>query len=261
MSELVIEVADFSYGVAGKSILNRVSFSVERGEYLGIIGPNGAGKTTLLKCLMRINVGGQGAVRIAGRPLVDCSQKELARYLSYVPQADGRLFPFTAREFVMMGRYPHLSPFSSVSSKDDKEVDEALQVTGMSDFADRAVGTLSGGERQKLFVAAAVAQGSDVILLDEPTAFLDPKHQAEIEGMLRRLNKDGGVTLVTVTHDVNSAALQCDKVLALKAGRVAHHGPAAGIMDNSVLQPVFDKEFVFATHPHRNVPVVVPDGV
>jgi len=238
-----------------------VGFLVQQGDYLSIIGPNGAGKTTLLKCLDRIWTGATGSIRVHGRELADYAQKELARVMSYVPQADGRFFPFSVREFVMMGRYPHLSPFTSVGSDDEKVVDEALELTGMVSFCTRAVNTLSGGERQKLFIAAAVAQGAEILLLDEPTTFLDPKHQAEIHRVLRELNRSKGATIVSVTHDINSAALASNRILGLKEGSVVYDGPAADVMNNEVLSRIFDKEFLFVEHPGSGGLLVVPDGV
>jgi iron complex transport system ATP-binding protein len=135
----IIEIDNYSYSIGDNMILRDVSFEVAEGEYLSIIGPNGAGKTTLLKCIDRIYRGGRGAIRILGKPLESYSQKELARLISYVPQADERLFPFTAREFVLMGRYPHLSPFSSVRPEDLEEVDRVMELTSTRGFAHRNV--------------------------------------------------------------------------------------------------------------------------
>ncbi|MEN6498247.1 MAG: ABC transporter ATP-binding protein, partial [Thermoguttaceae bacterium] len=151
----MIDVRDFSFCIGKKTILRDVSFSVSEGEYLTIIGPNGAGKTTLLKCLDRILTGGSGTIEVYGRPLASYSQKELAQRISYVPQADGRVFPFTVEQFVLMGRYPYLSPFSTVSRADWGVVRETLHRTGIEEFAQRLLGTLSGGERQKVYIAAA----------------------------------------------------------------------------------------------------------
>ncbi|OHB70595.1 MAG: ABC transporter ATP-binding protein, partial [Planctomycetes bacterium RBG_13_63_9] len=208
----VIRVRDFSFRMGRKEILRDVSFDVCEGEYLAIVGPNGAGKTTLVKCLDRILVGGTGRIEICGRPLAAYRRRELARLISYVPQADGRVFPFPVEQFVLMGRYPYLTPFSAVSKEDRAVVRRAMQQTGTSEFADRLLGTLSGGERQKVFIAAALAQEAQILLLDEPTTFLDYRHQAEIIELLARINRSAGVTVLAVTHDVNQAALQSDRI-------------------------------------------------
>jgi len=259
MAVPAIETVQYSFSVAGKKILDRVSFSVEEGEFLSIIGPNGAGKSTLLKCIMRINRGGEGDIRIRGKPLARYSQKALAREVSYVPQGEAGQFPFTVQEFVLMARYPHLSPFTSVGRGDRKVVEDALELTGTAQFADRKLGTLSGGERQKLFIAAALAQGASLMLLDEPTTFLDPRHAGEVLCLLGKLNREQGVTVVSVTHDINAASLLSSRVLALKAGKVAYLGNPCDLMCNEVLEGIFDKRFLFVAHPEGLGQMVVPE--
>jgi iron complex transport system ATP-binding protein len=259
MTKAIIEARDIYYGVGRKEILKGVSIEVREGEALSIIGPNGAGKTTLLKCLNRILRPDEGEIRLADRRLSRYSQTAVARLVGYVPQADGRLAPFSVHEFVMMGRYPHLSPFSSVTSKDEQAVDSALEMTGMGDFAERRLATLSGGERQKVFIAAALAQEARILLLDEPTTFLDPHHQADIYNIIRRINKDG-VTVVSITHDVNSAALSSDRIVALKEGQVVFVGSPEELMTESNLAMIYDKRFLFAAHPTKGTPLLVPEG-
>jgi iron complex transport system ATP-binding protein len=254
---VVIAIRDFSFRVGEKPILRGVSFSVRSGEYLSIIGPNGAGKTTLLRCLDRILTGGSGRIEVFGRPLGDFTQKELARRLGYVPQADGRVFPFTVEQFVLMGRYPYLSPFSSIRREDREAVRDALQMTGTRQFQDRLLDTLSGGERQKVFIAAALAQGADVLLLDEPTTFLDYRHQAEIRELLARVNHSG-TTIVAVTHDVNRAVLDSDRIVALREGSVAFCGRPEDVMQPSVLGRIYGTEFLLVEHPHAALPMIVP---
>ena len=261
MPSPIVETRDFSFSFGREPVLRDVSFTVQEGEVVSIVGPNGAGKSTLLKCLDRILPGGTGSISLKGRPLHDYSQKELAALISYVPQADARALPFTVMEFVLMARYPHLSPFTSVKPADHAAAREALVVTGTEGFADRFLGTLSGGERQKVFIAAAIAQGAEVLLLDEPTTFLDPRHQDDIHRTLRRINAESGATIISVTHDINTAALFSGRVLALKAGAVAFCGPAAEIMDNSVLERIFGKRFIFAAHPVSGRRLVVPEEV
>jgi len=261
MPDPIIEVRDYSFSFGRTQVLRNVSVSIDAGEMISVIGPNGAGKSTLLKCLDRILTGGTGTMRVSGRDLNAFTQRELARLMSYVPQADGRQFPFTVREFVTMGRYPHLSPFSSVREEDRLAVDEAMALTGVADFAEREVMTLSGGERQKVYIAAALAQGARILLLDEPTTFLDPHHQDDILRTLLRVNRESRATIVSVTHDINVAAFFSDRVLALRGGQVAFCGPAAELMDNAVLERIYAKRFLFARHPVSGKPVVVPEEV
>ncbi len=259
-AEIAVDVRGFSFRLGRTQILHDVSFSVRVGEYLSIIGPNGAGKTTLLKCLDRILVGGTGEIDVLGRPLHSYRQRELAHRISYVPQADGRLFPFTVEQFVLMGRYPYLSPFSSVSSRDRDAVGEAMQMTGTAEFADRLLGTLSGGERQKVYIAAALAQGANVLLLDEPTTFLDYRHQKEIRDVLVRANAQSGVTIVTVTHDVNRAVLDSDRIVALREGRVVFSGRPREVMQPAVLRQIYQTQLLLVEHPGTKLPVIVPDA-
>jgi iron complex transport system ATP-binding protein len=259
MENLVIEIERFSLSIGGKDILKDISFTVTEGEYLSIVGPNGAGKTTLLKCVDRIQKGGCGDIRIAGKTLEKYSQKELARKVSYVPQADGRLSPFTVYEFVMMGRYPHLSPFSSPGKEDRDAVHDALAMTGTLVFEDRLLGTLSGGERQKVFLAGAFAQGATVLLLDEPTTFLDPKHEADVHRLLARVNRERGMTIVSVTHDINSAVVTSRRVVALKDGAVAFCGRAEEFMNNNILQYIYERSFLFVRLPRDGKAIVAPD--
>jgi iron complex transport system ATP-binding protein len=260
MAMPIIEMTRFSFSIAGKEILSDISFAVSEGEYISIVGPNGAGKTTLLKCLSRIHRGGCGDIKIAGRSLKKYSQRELALQVSYVPQADGRNSPFTVYEFVMMGRYPYFSPFSSPSAADKNAVRDSLAITGTSEFEERYLRTLSGGERQKIFIAAALAQRARILLLDEPTTFLDPKHEADIYGLLARVNRERHVTVISVTHDINSAVLTSRTVMALKDGAVAFCGPAEEFMNNDILQEVYDKAFALVKHPLHGRTIVAPEA-
>lgn len=256
----IIEVEDLSLYIGDRPILKGVSFDVGAGDYISVIGPNGAGKSTLLKCLIRIHVGWKGSVHIKGRPLGQYTQRELARLVSYVPQAGDQVQPFTVREFVLLGRYPYMTPFSSPSREDEKAARRALEVTGMEGFAERRMTTLSGGERQKALIAGALAQSAEILFLDEPTTFLDPKHQREIIGILRRINTEHGTTIVSVTHDVNNAALFSCDIIALKNGAVAFNGPPERIMNNDTLMDVYEEPFTLIPHPRTGTPVIVPEA-
>ncbi|MBN1868471.1 ABC transporter ATP-binding protein [Candidatus Sumerlaeota bacterium] len=261
MTQPIVEIESLSFRIGRKPILRDVSMSVGEGEYWCVVGPNGAGKTTLLKCLDRIYSGTEGAIRIAGRPLREYSQKNLAKLMSYVPQADAATSPFTVHEFVMMGRYPHLSPFSSIRKTDEEAVRRALELTGSIEFVDRRLDTLSGGERQKVHIAAALAQEPRILLLDEPTTFLDYRHQADILALLKRINRESGATVVAVTHDVNCALLSSDRILALKRGSVVYSGEASGVLDEGVLARIYDAAFEFIRHEATGRTIVAPQGV
>jgi iron complex transport system ATP-binding protein len=255
----IIEIEDFCFFIGDVPILRDVTLTIERGDYLSIVGPNGAGKTTLLRCIDKVFTGGTGSLKIKGMPVDSYTQGTLARLVSYVPQADPTRLPFTVHEFVMMARYPHLSPFSSVTSEDEHIVGEAMLRTGIEKFRDRLLGSLSSGERQKVFIAAALAQETEIILLDEPTTFLDYRHQLEVGGLLARINRESGTTIVSVTHDINSAALVSSRIAALKAGRVVFCGTPEELMKNEVLEDIYGKAFLFTSHPQKGIPIVVPE--
>ena len=260
MRKLQIDIRNLTLQFNGKPILQDVSFQIFERDYLSIIGPNGAGKTSLLKCLMRIYPITSGEIFFLGKPLQEFSQKNLARLISYVPQSDGRYLPLTVLDFVLLGRYPHLHPFGSFTKEDLKIARDALEITQISHLSQRQLSTLSGGERQIAFIAAALAQGADILLLDEPTTFLDPRHEQEVYQILKQINKSMGKTIITVTHDINSAALRSDRVVILKNGTVQYVGSADKIMDNQILARAYDKPFLFTEHPLTKQRIIVPEA-
>lgn len=253
-----IEVDHLSYVLPKKDILRDVSFRVLKGECLSIIGPNGAGKSTLLKCINRILRLSQGTISVNGTPLDEYTQPQLAQQLGYVPQADSSFLPFTAFEFVLMGRYPHLSPFSTVSRRDKEIAHEALRQTNADDLAERSLNTLSGGERQKVFIAAALAQEAEILLFDEPTTFLDYKHQVEIAKLMKQMNQREGMTLVSVTHDINAALHLGGQILALKEGEIAFQGSAESLLDDDTLEGIYGTPFHRIDDPDGGGQIIQP---
>jgi len=255
-----LEIANLSLSIGGADILKDVSFDIPQGAFLSVVGPNGAGKTTLLRCVMGVIRGWTGDVLVGGSPLESYRPRHLARLVSYVPQSDEMVFPFTGRELVMMGRYPYLSPFTRTNRADIEVVERTLEATGTSSLADRDMRTLSGGERQKILIAGALAQEAGTMLLDEPTTFLDPRHTDEILSILTDLNRSG-VTIVMVTHDINHAVHYAGSVTALVDGRVAFNGSTGDLMKKEVLSSVYGKEFTRVMHPESGKMMVLPgDG-
>jgi iron complex transport system ATP-binding protein len=250
------EKLSFAYGEG--AALSDVSFTVAKGERFFIVGPNGAGKSTLIKIMGGL-FRGEGRLLFEGRPLGDWRRRDLAKRVCYVPQGvDGGL-AFTVRQFVGLARYPHLSFFSSHTAEDDTAIAAAIDRTGVTRLADRPMGRLSGGERQRALVAAALAQGADAMLMDEPGAYLDPKGNHDLTGLMKELNESLGVTLVVVTHDVNQAALHGDTTLGLRDGRVVYAGPAGDLMTGGRLAALYDRSFTLVPHPITGAPVVAPD--
>ncbi len=258
MTAPAFDVRRLTVRIDGAPILSAVDVAVGRGEFLSVIGPNGAGKSTLIRCLAGLIAPRGGEIVLAGRPLGAYSKRALARVVSYVPQADARELPFSVRAFVEMGRYPHLGSWASLRPTDLEAVGTALARTDTLHLADRPVGSLSGGERQRVLIAAALAQGGSVLLLDEPTTFLDYRHQMRILELLESLHSSEGLTIVTATHDLNWTVAVSDSVLALRGGRVLFHGPSAEVFSQDRLEAIFANRFNLVEVGDRAVPLVLP---
>ncbi len=240
------------------TLLDDISFDIGAGEFLTIVGPNGAGKTTLLRVLDRLIKPSTGTIMLEGQDLGQFGRRELARMVSFVPQTDLGGGEFTVRAFVEMGRYPYLGPWEPLGTEDRGAVEKALATTEVSHLGDRLLGTLSGGERQRTLIAAALAQGGKILLLDEPTSFLDYRHQVQVLDLLDHLNRKLGYTLVVVTHDLNATVGRSDSVLALKGGRVAFAGPPEGLLNVDRLASIYENDFELVVRSGSTVPIVVP---
>jgi len=258
VSDTVLKTESLSFGVDDSCILDGITFSAQAGERLSIIGPNGAGKSTLLRCLSGVYKSWQGEVSVFGGSIRSCSSKALARTISYVPQVAEGSVPYTVREFVLMGRYPHLSPFSSVRKNDIEVVEKAMECTGVLDFSDRLLGTLSGGERQKVYIAASMAQEARIMLFDEPSTFLDPKHQAEVLSILVDLNRKQGRTIITVTHDINTALHYSHRIIGIKEGKIVFDGDPSRLAAGRESERIYDISFDCVAHPDSGKPVLLP---
>jgi len=257
----MLHLKDFSFSLDGRPILDRLEFAMPEGGYLSVIGPNGAGKSTLLKCLLRLHERGrtQGEISIQGRPLSEYGQKSLARILAYVPQAGGRIPPFTVEELLRLSRYPYLPLTGGFSVVDLLAVRKALELTDLTALADRPLRALSGGERQRAFLAAALAQETPVLLLDEPASFLDPKHAAGLNVLLKKLHQDQGLSFITVTHDLNHPLDAGGLVLVLREGRQIFFGPVGELLQNGVLELAYQHQFTYFTHPGSGRPTILAD--
>jgi iron complex transport system ATP-binding protein len=253
-----IAVEGLSVRLGEAEVLHEVSMAVGAGEFLTVIGPNGAGKSTLLRCLDGILEPSAGSVLVDGRPIAEIGRRELAKTVAYVPQPDAGLLDYTVRSFIEMGRYPHVGVWAALTEADARAVRNAMELTGVAGLADRSVASLSGGERQRASIGAALAQGGSILLLDEPTSFLDYRHQVQILDLLDRLHRESGLTIVTVTHDLNSTVAFSDSVLALKDGEVAATGRPAELLDADVLKEIYGAEFRLIAGGHRGLPLVVP---
>jgi iron complex transport system ATP-binding protein len=260
MTAHAIEVRDLSFSISEKNVLDAVSFTAKKGELISIIGPNGAGKTTLMRIIDGLLQPSSGTVLINGDTARSLSRRELARRLSYVPQILSLEHEFTVNEFVQMGRYAHLDRWGTSRDEDHEVVRQALELTDSTQFAERLLSTLSGGERQRTLIAAALAQGGEILLLDEPTTFLDYRHQVQIVDLLSHLHEVTGLTILTVTHNLNLTVAAADSILALRAGRVIVQGPPSKILDHEILRSIYDTRFELVSRPDSDLPLVVATG-
>lgn len=251
---------EFSYPGGGE-LLRGVDLELKEGEVLGVIGKNGSGKTTLINILAWSIRPRKGEVLVHGRPAGSLSDRERARNIAMVPQEPTVAFPFTVIEIALMGRAPYLGRWELEGKDDLKIAAWALEMTGLEGLSTRRFHELSGGERQRVMIAKALAQDSGILLLDEPTAFLDLKHQVEIYELVRKLARERGLAVLAVTHDVNLAAVFCDRVAALWDGRIEAAGRPAEVLEPSLLRKVYGVEVGVATHPQRgDAPLVFPLG-
>ena len=245
MSEPAIELRGVSFGYAAEVVVRDVSFRVAPGELVGIIGPNGSGKSTLLRLMSGYRRPWQGQVRLDGRPVERRDRRELGRLVGVVPQDTAVTFPFSVTEMVLFGRTPHVGGFGFERDRDLAAARRAMERTDTTHLARRAVTELSGGERQRVILARALAQEPAILLLDEPAAFLDIRHEVEMYDLLRDLQR-GGMTVVSVLHDLNIAALYCDRLLLLHEGRLARAGTPAEVITYPTLTAVYGTEVYVA---------------
>ncbi|WP_224269694.1 heme ABC transporter ATP-binding protein [Haloprofundus salinisoli] len=243
-----IRVDDLAVELGGVSVLDGVDATVERGTFVGLVGPNGAGKTTLLRSLSGLIRPDRGAVTVDGVPIAGRSSKEVSRLVATVPQDTSLSFDFDVRETVAMGRSPHLGRFERFGPEDERAVDDAMARTAVTEFADRSVTAVSGGERQRVLLARALAQDAPVLLLDEPTASLDINHQVRTLELVRDLVASGK-TVVAAIHDLNLAAHYCDELLLLGDGRVLAAGDPEAVLTEANLETAFRANAVVSRHP------------
>ncbi|MEE1131151.1 MAG: heme ABC transporter ATP-binding protein [Caryophanon sp.] len=253
----MLHVQQVSGGYGNEAYVQDVSFTVQKGEILGVLGPNGSGKSTMLKLISGALPMLSGDVALQGKPLRAYAPKELAKKLAVLPQLHANTFTHTVREVVSLGRYPHQSGFfSSWRDEDERAVVQAMAQTNITQYADTEMEFLSGGEQQRVFVAQALAQKADVLFLDEPTNHLDIAHQRQLLDMVRTEAKMHGLTVVSIFHDMNLAALYCDRLLLMEKGRVRIIGEPHEVLIETQIEQVYDVDVVTRAHPKEATPQV-----
>ncbi len=251
---LEAEQLAFDYGT--RAVLRDVSLAVASGELVGVIGPNGSGKTTLVRLLAGTLAARAGSVRLAGRSIETYRRRELARRLAVVSQDATVEFPFTALEVVLMGRAPYLPALGFPRAPDLAIARTAMGRLDVAGLEARPLDCLSGGERQRVLLARALAQEPDVLLLDEPTTHLDLRHQTDVLDVVHELRRERGLAALVVLHDLNLAAMYCDRLILLAAGRVAVAGPPAAVLTAPTLQAAYDTEVWIGRN--EGGPIVLP---
>jgi iron complex transport system ATP-binding protein len=253
MHALTVDNISFGYDRT-VPVLRDVSFSVHRGEFLSFLGPNGSGKTTLLRLLDRIFLPLRGQILLDDRNLGKFSRSAIARKIAFVPQDGGILFPFTVFEIVLMGRSPHTRGMAFENAHDREIARAMMKLTDIEHLAHQPITKLSGGERQRAFIARALAQQPEILLLDEPNAHLDISHQIEVFRLIRRLNTESGLTVVSVSHDLNLAATYSDRVGMLLCGSLVAMGTPHDVLTEDRIREVFRTDVLVDRHPATSSP-------
>jgi len=254
----MLRAESVSFGYEGGFTLNDVSLTITAGSLTGLLGPNGCGKTTLLKLLSGVLRPQTGRVMLGDRALTSMTRRELARHVASVPQETHPAFDYSVMEMVLMGRHPHLSAFQLEGPADFGIAREALDATGTRHLADRNYMTLSGGEKQRVVIASALAQSTEVLLLDEPTASLDLRYQLDVASLLARLNRERKVTMVLATHDLNLAASLCERLVVMRGGRILTAGPTREVLTGDTVRQLYDVEADVQFHEAAGHLTVIP---
>ncbi|SAL28173.1 ABC transporter-like protein [Caballeronia arvi] len=240
------------------TVLENLDIDIAAGRITALCGPNGCGKSTLLRALAGLQPARAGDVQVNGKPLVSMRRRALARTLTMLAQFNQIPAGLTVRELVAYGRYAHGGWMRGLSRADHAAIDAALAASGLVDDAARDVAALSGGERQRAWIAMALAQEAPIVLLDEPTTYLDIHHQLDILHELRRLNRERGLTIVWVLHDLNQAAAFSDEIVLMRAGRIVAQGTPEAMIDPRHLQETFGVRMLRVAHPQTGAPMCVP---
>ncbi|MDF1791222.1 MAG: ABC transporter ATP-binding protein [Thalassobaculaceae bacterium] len=253
-----LEASGLRVELAGRAVLHGIDLAIADGGVTAIIGPNGCGKSTLLRTFARIVRPTEGGVTLDGRDLWDIDARTRARRLGFLPQAPQTPEGIRVRALVTRGRTPHQGRFGLLSKADHAAVDRAIERVGLTAFEHRRVDRLSGGQRQRAWIALALAQETSILLLDEPTTYLDPPHQVDVLRLVRRLNRETGITVVMVLHDITLASLYADRVIGMRDGRLAFATEPGERLAPDQIETLFDMQVHALDHPTADRSIIVP---
>lgn len=256
-----ISISGLSYSINGQGLLDNVDLHIQSGQRIAIVGANGAGKTTLLKAILGIITPDTGEIIIQGNPITTLSRRAIAQKIAYVPQNLDSDIPFSVHDFILMSRYSHKSMHLIPRDPQGEEIARSmLHRTGISHLTERKMKTLSGGERQKVSIAAALSQEASILLLDEPAAHLDPTQQESVQNLLGEISQIEQLTIITVTHDLNWAAMHFDRIIGFKKGKILSDAAPNQFMTTENLEAIFDTRWEIIPHPHTSCPMVLPSS-
>ncbi|MEM9541683.1 MAG: ABC transporter ATP-binding protein [Cyanobacteria bacterium P01_E01_bin.42] len=259
-AEVALTTRQLTLAYDGKPIIEALDVSIPAGKITVLVGPNGCGKSTLLKGLGRLLKPKHGVVYLDGNSIFKLPTKVLAKKLGLLPQGPSAPEGLTVRDLVAQGRYPHQTWLQQWSAEDERQVDNSLAITELQDLAGRPVDSLSGGQRQRAWIAMTLAQNTSILLLDEPTTYLDLAHQIEVLDLLYDLNQQEGRTIVIVLHELNQACRYGDRLIVMKAGRVYAQGSPQQVMTESMVQDVFGLDCRIVDDPVSGTPLCIPIG-
>ncbi|GGE26763.1 iron-dicitrate ABC transporter ATP-binding protein [Pullulanibacillus camelliae] len=249
---------DLSIGYAERMIVKELNLEIPSGKITALIGPNGSGKSTILKAIARLLKPMAGIVYLDGRSIRSQSTKEVAKQMAILPQNPIAPDGLTVYELISFGRFPHQRGAGNLTKKDKEIIRWAIMETGLTEFYNRPVDQLSGGQRQRAWIAMALAQQTDILLLDEPTTFLDMAHQLEVLQLLEKLNQEQQRTIIMVVHDLNHAARYAEHLVAIKSGQIISEGTPNEVMTKEVIRDVFSIEADIVNDPRSGVPLCLP---
>lgn len=257
-AQIAITTRRLTLAYEGNAVIQGLDLAIPKGQVTTLVGPNGCGKSTLLRGMARLLKPQQGTVYLEGHAMAHLPTKELAKRLGILPQSPSAPEGLTVRELVAQGRYPHQNWLKQWSREDELKVDVAIATTHLYEFANRPLDTLSGGQRQRAWIAMALAQDTDILLLDEPTTYLDLAHQIEVLDLLHDLNTQQGKTIVMVLHDLNQACRYADQVVALRSGVVYAQGTPQTVMTETLVRDVFGLDSRIIRDPVVGTPLCIP---
>lgn len=256
-----LSAQELQVGYLERTVIDRLSLDIKQGEITALVGPNGSGKSTLLKTLARLLKPSQGRVLLDGKAIHKLSTTEVAQQLAILPQGPSAPHGLTVSELVEQGRYPHVGALRMLKQQDQEAIHRALTLTNMTSFVNRPIDNLSGGERQRAWIALTLAQDTPTLLLDEPTTFLDIGHQLEVLELVQQLNRERGMTIILVLHDLNQAARYAHRMVVLNQGMIVADGTPHDVLTPDLLASVFKVKVNIVADPATGTPVCLPYAV